>query len=53
MDLNINKNSIIGIYNVMDIMANPNPIMRNAENKYPINKSTKVMLFKSKKINMS
>ena len=30
----------------MDIIANPKPIIRNAENKYPINRSTKVTLFK-------
>lgn len=28
-------------------MANPNPIIKKAENKYPINKSTKVTLLRS------
>lgn len=49
MDLNKNTKSIIGIYNAIDITASPKPIIRNAENKYPINKSKKVMLFKSKR----
>lgn len=28
-------------------MANPNPIIKKAENKYPINKSIKVTLLRS------
>lgn len=38
---------MIGIYRAIEIMANPNPIIRNAENKYPMRSRIKVTLFKS------
>lgn len=43
----MNKNIITGKYNAIDTIAKPNPIIRNAENKYPINKIINVTLLRS------
>ena len=46
MLLKKNKNKITGRYNPIDSIANPNPTIRKAENKYPTKSSRKVTLFK-------
>lgn len=37
----------MGMYRAIEIIANPNPIIRNAENRYPMTSRMKVTLFKS------
>ena len=46
MYLNTNKNNITGRQSPIDRIANPNPTIRKAENKYPTKSSRKVTLFK-------
>ena len=46
MLLKTNKNNMTGRYNPIDRIANPNPTIRKAENKYPTKSSRKVTLFK-------